>query len=280
MQAWSRARLWSGGSSPHQVPGSSAMRLTDWLAEEERAAERVYSVADVTETSDRPADLLQYLAELISRAKIDPIYLDRIVAALGWDAVRARLLPGRPRVRRGEFGEALSTAILEELEDWTVPIVKLRYQVDPEQTQPGTDLLAVSRDGPDIDDILFGESKLRGAIDNRAAVDAHDQLAEDKKKQFADILVFVLARLLEQQSDLIDPLTAYLARRDADAKGSYGIFLTFDDAAWRESVLDELDDEPDLLDPVGVRVIRLHDLRELADTACAAAGLDVIDDDD
>jgi len=256
------------------------MRLTDWLGEDERSPERVYAVADVTESSDRPTDLLPYLADLMARAKIDPIHLDRMVAALGWEAVRARLAPGGSRVRRGEFGEALSTAILEELEGWNVPVVKLRYQVDPEQTQPGTDLFAVSRVGSDIEDILFGECKLRGALDNQAAVDAHDQLAEDKKKEFADILVFVLARLLEQQSDLVNPLTAYLARRDAETKGSYGIFLAFDDAAWRESVLDKLDEEPDLLDPLGVRVTRLYDLRELADSACTAAGLDVVDDDD
>jgi hypothetical protein len=256
------------------------MRLRDWLTEAERAPERSYAVADVTETDDRPADLLPYLAELMARAKIDPIHLERMVASLGWEAVRARLVPGGSRVRRGEFGEALSAAILEELEGWIVPIVKLRYQVDPEQTQPGTDLLALHTDGTDVDDMLFGESKLRGALDNQAAVDAHDQLAEDESKEFADILVFVMARLLEQRSDLIDPLTAYLARRDAAARGSYGIFLTFEDAAWRESVLDRLDDEPDLLDPLGVRVTRLDDLRDLADSACAAAGLDVVDDDD
>jgi len=260
--------------------GFAWMRLTDWLAEEERAPDRAYAVADIGERFDRPPDLLACLADLMRRAKIDPVHLDRIVAALGWEAVQARLAPGRQRVRRGEFGEALAGAILEELEGWSVPIVKLRYQIDPEQTQPGTDLLAVRVDGREIDDLLFAESKLRGDVDNQAAVDAHAQLVEDRDKEFADILVFVMARLLEQRSSLFEPLTAFLARRDSDAKGSYGIFVTFDEAAWREAVLDTLDSEPGLLDPLGVRVTRLSDLRELADSACAAAGLNVVDDDD
>jgi hypothetical protein len=85
---------------------------------------------------------------------------------------------------------------------------------------------------------------------------------------------------LEQGSDLFDPLSAFLANRDPTAVGTYGIFLTFDVTAWRETVLEELDDEPTLLDPLAVRVIQLADIRELADAASAAAGFDVVDSDD
>jgi len=256
------------------------MHLTDWLERQHRSPDRAYMVADLNERPERPAELLPYLANLMSQAKIDPAHVDRIAAALGWGDVRARLVPGRPSVRRGEFGETIAAAILEEIEGWTVPVPKLRYQIDPEQTQPGTDLLAVQLEGSAIVRLHFAESKLRGGADNRAAVDAHDQLVEDQAKGFADILVFVLARLLDRGSELADPLVAFLANRGTDARGTFGIFLTFDAAAWGETVLDQLDDEPSLLDPLTVRIAHVLDLRELADAACAAAGLNVVDDDD
>jgi hypothetical protein len=256
------------------------MRLSDWLESQDRAPNRAYAVTDLSERAERPAELLPYLAALLSDAKIDPSHVDRIAAALGFEDVRTRLVPGGPAVRRGEFGETIAAAILEEIEGWRVPIPKLRYQIDPTQTQPGTDLLAVQMDGPAIVGLHFAESKLRSGADNRAAVAAHGQLAEDQKRGFADILVFVLARLLERNSELADPLERYLAGRSPGDRGTYGIFLTFDETAWGESVLDALDAETELLDPLAVRITRLRDLRGLADAVCASAGIPFVDNDD
>ena len=195
------------------------MRLSDWLDIQDRAPDRVYTVTDLSEQPERPLELVLYLAKLVSNSKIDPAHADRIAAALGPGAVRARLAPGGARVRRGEFGETLATAILEEIEGWTVPVPKLRYQIDPEQTQPGTDLLAIQIEGAAIVSLHFAESKLRGVADNRAGVDAHDQLVDDQKKGFADILVFVLQRLLDTGSALAEPMEHYSGRPRCRRRG-------------------------------------------------------------
>jgi hypothetical protein len=155
--------------------------LQDWLVGRQREPERAYGVIDIDETV-RPDDLVAYLAALVRRSKLDPTHVDRIATALGWGAIRARLAPGRPRVRRGEFGEVLAGGVAEEIEGWQVPVPKLRFQIDPEQTQPGTDIVAFMVDRADVTALLFLESKLRGSVDNQAAVAAHSQLSDDQKK--------------------------------------------------------------------------------------------------
>jgi hypothetical protein len=44
----------------------------------------------------------------------------------------------REKVQRGDFGEALTGAILEQCYKYTIPVVKLRYKQAANQTQPGS----------------------------------------------------------------------------------------------------------------------------------------------
>lgn len=253
--------------------------LRDWLVYEPRPGDPAFTVIDVEEIHPRPEDVTDQLGRRLRDAKLDPRYIDRMGAALGWGPIAARLARGRPGIRRGEFGEVLAQAIAETFEGWQFPVSKLRYQIDPEQTLPGTDLFGLRLTDEGATEVLFAESKLRTTYDKNAAVAAHDQLVEDEKRGFDSILTFVLQRMYVEASPHLGALESYLNSRDADLS-TYGVFLTFETEVWREEVIEELAARDDLLIPLSTRAGRVSELRGLIDAVCGAAGVDLVAGDD
>jgi hypothetical protein len=83
------------------------------------------------------------LASLLSDAYWDMSYLSDLAGRYGLDAVRERFLQARAetqlRVRRGDFGEAVAAQYLKEVEQYHIPVPKLRFKMAANQTLPGTD---------------------------------------------------------------------------------------------------------------------------------------------
>jgi len=156
--------------------------MTAWLDPAHRDPSPYgFEVTDLPERSRPSADLIGGLGELVVRAKTRPDVLERMAQALGWEDALSRLRRGRKEVRRGDFGEAVACDAVEAFDGFSVPIRKLRYQLDPEQTLPGTDVVAFHRneDGS-IADLHFLECKLRTFRDVTVGVEAHDQLSKDR----------------------------------------------------------------------------------------------------
>jgi hypothetical protein len=237
---------------------------------------RPFEVDDLSELGERQPAHVTYLAYLLERAKTDPAVKEDILGLVGW-----RPRAGRPLIRKGEFGEVVAAAELEEFDRFSVPIKKLRHQIDPEQTQPGNDVVAfvLSEDG-EIQRLVFAECKLRTTSDVRAATAAHAQLVADREIGFADILAFILKRFHEQRHPLLDPLRRYLRRRDISDRGDYQVALIWDGAQWGEAVIDRLDPLPDLLDPLTVRVTLCMTLADLVDEVFNEAGMDIVEDEE
>ena len=228
----------------------------------------------MAETQPRDAADIAYLANLLSEAKIDPDLLAEVSGLLGW-----RVTPGRPSVRKGEFGEIVIAAILEEFEGYIVPVKKLRYQIDPEQTLPGNDLLCMAfADDGSLESLLFVECKLRTTRDLPAGTDAHEQLLDDRERGFADILTFIIARLYEQESPLLPLLTDYLRIRAASGH-SYGIGLVWESSQWDERVLGRVAALDPLLDPLAITVTGVSGLTGLVDEVFDQAGVALVDDE-
>ncbi len=252
----------------------------EWLNHADRTEPRGFLICDMLAPTPLLAPQVGDLANVVIDAISDRAVVQRLAEILGDDAAMMRLRAGRKSVARGDFGEAVAGACLEELEGWTVPVRKLRFKIDPEQTQPGSDIVAWQEQEGAIARLQFVETKLRTGSSPHVAVEAHDQLRDDVDRGFGDILEFIAERLAETQHDRYEALVDYLLRRDLDDEilDEYGVFLVWDQATWDEVVLDNLDDADPLLEPLHVRVAQFQGLAGLVADVYDRVGVEVFDD--
>lgn len=254
---------------PHAALGA-------WLVPSVRADVTDFDAIAYSELP-RPADLAAQLAEMIAHAKCNVSSLRRLFERVGYLGASARLAPSkRVAGRHGDFGEVIAIGLLEEFSSVHVPVVKLRVQMDPEQSLHGSDVvgfhLALSTTGKlAVEDLEFVEAKCRTTRDKQQAAKAHQQLVADRDAQFADTLEFLHLRLEELgNEDLLDAFEAYLAARDTDPGGRYRLVLIFDEDEWKDDELAELPDPPDLCTPLTVEIVLVNQLATLIDATWAA----------
>lgn len=255
--------------------------LHRWLAGVTRpVATYRFKVSDFADRCSPDPETVKALGHVIAKAKTDLRFLGRMVAILGWTAAKARLEASRrDGLRRGDFGEALAYEILETFDGYIVPVRKLRYQMDPEQSMHGTDIVGLHfTDDGHLTELHFIECKLSTLRDLTRGVEAHQQLVDDRDRGFADTLLFVGERLWETNREVYAKFEQMLADRSDHNRGTYGIILIWDRATWDEEVLERIEEIEDLLAPLHVRVVQLADLRALVEQAYDSIDMDVIDD--
>ena len=256
--------------------------IADWL-HPERRQQSIFSfdVTDIAENSEArsPTDLANVLRE----SYIGHEYLAKLSERYGYEAVRDRLLGSRsgtrPIVKRGDFGEAVTTEYLKSVEGYCIPILKLRYKITANQTLPGTDCLGLRIADGALVEVAFVESKFRASPDTAVAVKAAKQLKHDADESYPEILIFVARQLKESSSPLADVFETYLFDRNVGLD-TYVIMLLHENAIWNEGVLTNLEDEEVQLEPLHAYVARITALTELSDAAFSLIDVDVVDDDD
>lgn len=252
--------------------------LTDYFEQECDELTYKFVLASVTPTCGR-TDLVDGLAQFMSRNKSDPQVTADLLDAAGWAAAVAALRKGRVAVRRGDFAEVLSAEAAEALDKMVVPVRKLRYQIDPNQTLPGSDVVAFAlADDDSIDDLEFIESKYRTDPHVDLAVDAHEQLATDREGGYATTINFLANRLREIDAELYEAFIEFL--RHSDVKDSrHTIVLAFDQVNWDDEIVVDLDDLPEHLPELWLRVFPLEDAIQLIEDVYAKLVWDVFDDE-
>jgi hypothetical protein len=126
-------------SEVHYEPPDDEISVIDWLASSKRlpAPYASFAVIDLTELIPAGEEQLLYMGNCIRNSKVAPSFLDRMLQAVGWSVAGAPLQPPRqPQARRGEFGEVLACEVLKHFYNYRIPIVKLRYQMDPKSISP------------------------------------------------------------------------------------------------------------------------------------------------
>lgn len=251
-----------------------------WLERAERnPSPYKFAVSDLSERLRPNSELVADLGEIMIRTKAVPEVLERMAEALGWDDAMVRLQRGRTGIRRGDFGEAIGCEALEVFDRLRVPIRKLRYQTDPEQTLHGTDIVGFRMNDDDsIADLHFVECKLRTYRDLGVGVEAHDQLKEDRSAGYADTLMFLADRLSETEPGLLDAFEHYLSERNRAERGSYGVILVYDSAPWDEDVLVRIEEIQESLSPLHLRVLLAAELPDLVEKVYDSIAAQVIDD--
>lgn len=257
------------------------MNVAQWLSPSKRTENGFsFEVTDITETPAVPQTA--ELAALLADSYWGSEYLENLAARYGFDEVRQRFLRARSgpilAVRRGDFGEAVTVAYLQEVEGYTIPVLKLRFKIGANQTLPGTDCVSLKLSGGSLSEVAFVESKLRTSLDLSVAVVGCGQLKKDAESDVPEILTFIARRLRDTGHSLTDLVERYLFERDIDLD-KYLLVIVHETANWDERILENLEDEDMGLEPLHVFVARVSDLKNLSDGAFTAMGAEVLEDE-
>ena len=181
--------------------------LGQWLNWRERqpSTYSAFEVIDVEEICRPSSEMKAYVSRTFLNARTDPEYLEEMTELLGWQKVKEliveRGVPKQTEIKRGEFGETLIGAILEQFHGYKIPILKLRFKQIGNETLHGTDTLALVVDSEGvITEVCYVESKLR--TDNSrmdVAVAGYKQLKSDYEDKLPQTLAFISQRLFEQR---------------------------------------------------------------------------------
>jgi Cap4 SAVED domain len=258
--------------------------INAWLNPVRRdTSELSFNVTDLQENLDSVPTHAQ-LASLLSNAYWDTNYLSDLAGRYGADAVRERFLQARAatqmRVRRGDFGEAVAVQYLKEVEQYHIPVVKLRFKMAANQTLPGTDCIAFKLDAARLVEVRYVESKVRTSLELSVAVAGTSQLRQDADAAMPEILTFV-ARCISETKNLVTELVEqYIFSRDTELD-TFKLLVFHENDAWDERILQNLEDAEIGLEPLEVYVARTANLAVLSDAAFRVLGASgVIEDDD
>lgn len=127
--------------------GVVAMPWNDWLSAQPATVSGQLSIVELRDTGGLDDEaLIAMLGRELRRNYVDPKALEVLFDDLGAPEVAAhirnRVLPTDTKVRIGEFGETVATALFRLSYRYSVPILKLRFKDSPNDPMKGTDLLA------------------------------------------------------------------------------------------------------------------------------------------
>jgi Cap4 SAVED domain len=236
--------------------------IATWLEESSHESIDDPETLVLLETRQQDAELEAYLSKRLVEHRTALRVARDMTNLLGWETVRARLTPSLIQVRHGDFGEMLAAEILEEFGGLTVPVRKVRYQIHADQTLVGADVVALELDGERVAGLHFAEAKFRTTGDTSAASAAHEQLARWHRDEFAQILMFVGARLEESDPDLYASFFQYLSD-SSERIDKFQIVLVWEIGQWTETIINNLPVSPDILEPLTVRIALIEGLADL-----------------
>ena len=257
------------------------MVIEQWLEPQARVTNTYpFEVTDVKETRSVPS--VSDLVELMREAYWGNDYLASVAARYGQEEVRQVFLTDRTStrapVRRGDFGEVVTTEFLKGVEGYHIPVVKLRYKIRANQTLPGTDCIALKFDGEELIEVAFVESKFRSSRDSNVGVEGATQLKQDSESETPEILPFIARILRDRDDPVTEQVENYMFGRAVGIE-NYILAIIHERTLWSENVLVNLKDAEVALEPLHVYIVRIVELRDLADATFSELDLEVIADD-
>jgi hypothetical protein len=275
---------------PQDLADLDGTKLSSWLSSKYRTNQDppVYTKFDAIEINEDKqitAKVKLYLKKLVLDALFDLELLREVVAILGWKEAERMVSQRTPkglRLRRGDFGETITNSLLQEFFLYQIPVQKLRYRIDSDESLPGTDSMALNVQEGRITQACFVESKTRSTAHTTTAVDGYDQLMADFGTDFSEITDFVLCRLKEMKHELLRPFLDYMRDRKTTSMESLRLGLVWDAAKWSETNLKNLERDRDSGNPqLVVLLIRIPNLRELIDEVYGLIGVkEILEEDD
>ena len=129
--------------------------------------------------------LLRYMEDALQRHHISPEALQRhmdLIATLKIEnfPILRSPYPQPSTTQKGNFAEVFLAEYLVSTTDMELPIYRLRYNTNPDQSMKGDDVLLFDLDSDPVR-IIVGESKFRGIPDKQSVIDIVDGLVRSYK---------------------------------------------------------------------------------------------------
>lgn len=105
--------------------------------------------------------------------------------------------PINAKTQRGNFAEIFLAEYLHSTTEAQIPVYRLRYNTNPDQSMKGDDVLLFDLDS-DPARIIVGESKFRGIPSKQVVLDMVEGLIRSNKAGLPVSLMFVAERLFEE----------------------------------------------------------------------------------
>jgi len=145
---------------------------------------------------------LDYTVQALQKHHISPENMERrrkIIQSL--HVVQGDLpvspYPKNLSTRKGNFAEVVLAEYLQATTDAQMPIYKLRYNPNADQSMKGDDVLLFDLDSDPIR-IVVGEAKFRGTLSKQVVKDTVTALTCSRQKTLPASLAFVADRLFEE----------------------------------------------------------------------------------
>jgi hypothetical protein len=236
--------------------------IATWLTESPHSSFTDLNTLVIMENASPSDDVTSHLSQQLVEHRIPLQVVEDMTNVLGWKRVKSRLTPNLLQIRNGDFGEMLACQALEVFGALEIPVKKIRFQINPNQTLPGADIVGLEFQDERIVALHFVEAKFRTTGDTAAGNLAHTQLESWHRDEFDQIIMFIASRLFESRSDLYAKFIDYLTSESSRAD-EFHIVLIWENEEWTDTVLLNIPGSSDDIDPLTVRTILIKDLAEL-----------------
>jgi len=132
--------------------------------------------------------------EALARTKQHREAMKRL--GFGDEQSRLRRFPLNESTRKGNLAEVVLAEYVVSASELTLPVYRLRYNPNIEQSMKGDDVLAFDLDADPVR-VIIGESKFRGTASEAAVKDIVDCLVRSHKSGLPASLQFVADRLFD-----------------------------------------------------------------------------------
>lgn len=146
-------------------------------------------------------DFLDFIVPILQTHHIDAVALERKKALIRSFKINNLMLPPSPypkssRTQRGNFAEIFLAEYLQETTDAHMPVYRLRYNPNVDQSMKGDDVLLFDVDSDPIR-VIVGEAKFRGVPSKQVVIETVDGLLRSNKAGLPISLQFVADRLFD-----------------------------------------------------------------------------------
>jgi len=246
--------------------------LSDWLVCEELnpCPYQPLSVVMVEEETEYNDTIKSELCSLLIYHLFD---IDSMTASASSDVdeipndVIRKRLPTVDNMKKGYFGESLTSFLVSEYSGYYIPVKKLHYRISPNQSLPGTDVIGFKvREGA-ISGICFAESKLRTRYETQIGSSAYKQLITDYDTKQSGFLYFILKILHDKSDPFFNLLMHYMEPLYSTlGNDEFIVSLIIDNSVWSDTILSNI--QSDVNDTYPKTIVfagKINDLENLID---------------
>lgn len=258
--------------------------IRDWLIHSKRNNHAYkYNIIDVSETDIRKETAFpKWLAGELLLAYKNPEHLKRRYSKREREELRNYLINEvfpplteviDKNVRRGDWGEIVTSLILRDIGQLETALIKLRYKLNRKKSSFGIDVFGVKLDETGkVCSLCVCETKTKITYDKKIGIKAYDSLFLDDASAIITIADFMSTLYFNEGNlDLSDQFDEIVLQK-ANFPTDHHIFLVHEKNKWKEDILVELNDLQDLNQNFNVNVLLIDDLDNLANHSFSLVG--------